>query len=84
MIMKWEEVKEVYPNQYVLIKILKSHIEDNREVVDEVAVERCIKDPREATSLLVRSKGDTLVYHTGNERIVLELRARPGLRGAVI
>ncbi len=81
--MKWEEVRKLYPGQYVMVKVLKSHLEGNREVVDEVAIERSIKDQREATSELVKSKGDTLVYHTGNEKMVLETRTRPGLRGAI-
>ena len=81
--MKWEEVRRLYPNQYVKIKILSSHRKDNREYVDDIAVEGVITSSAEATSELMKSRGDTLVYHTRNERIVLEVRSRPGLRGAI-
>lgn len=73
----------LYPNQFVKLRILGSHREGNREYVDDVAIVRNITDPAEATSELMKSRGDVLVYHTGNERIVLEVRTRPGLRGAI-
>lgn len=81
--MEWQEVRRLYPNQYVLLKILKSRMEGNTEVVEDVAILRNITDPLEATRELVRSKGDTLVYHTGNEKIILEIRKRPGFRGVI-
>lgn len=76
-------MRKLYPNQYVMIRILKSRREGTREFVDEVAIVRNITDPREATNELLRSRGDTLVYHTGSDKIVLEVRTRPGLRGAI-
>lgn len=76
-------MRKLYPNQYVMIRILKSRREGTREFVDEVAIVRNITDPREATNELLRSRGDTLVYHTGSDKIVLEVRIRPGLRGAI-
>ena len=36
--MKWEEVKSIYPNKFVLLTSLKSHIEDNIKYIDDVAV----------------------------------------------
>lgn len=74
---------QALPGSVCSCQILNSHREGNKEVVDEVAIERSIRDPKEATSQLVRSKGNTLVYHTGNEKMVLEIRDRPGLRGAI-
>ncbi|AEF95411.1 hypothetical protein Desca_2589 [Desulfotomaculum nigrificans CO-1-SRB] len=81
--MKWQEVRKLYPDQYVLIKILESHIENGAEIVDEVAIVRSISDPKEATFELVRSKGDTLVYHTSNEQLSIAIRVGPGFRGVV-
>lgn len=81
--MKWEEVRKLYPNQFVKIKILESHIEEDKKYIDNMAVINAIKDPREATKELVRTTGDVLVYHTGNEKIVLEIRNIKGYRGVV-
>ncbi len=67
--MKWEEVRELYPNQYVLIRILDSHREGNKEIVDDVALERNISDPEEATNQLVRSKGNMLLQFCLGEKI---------------
>lgn len=81
--MKWEEVRRLYPNQYVLVKKLKSRMEGSTEFIEEVAILRNITDPDEATRELVRCKGDILVYHTGNEMMVVEIRKNPGYRGVI-
>lgn len=81
--MIWTEVRRLYPNQFVLMKILQSHTEDNYEVIDDVAVIRSILDPKEATRELVKSKSDTLVYHTSKEEIRIKIRFTPGFRGII-
>ena len=81
--MKWDEVRKLYPNQYVQLKIIKSTIEGNLEKIEEVAIIRSISDSAEATAELMKSRGDTLVYHTRNEKIELEIRNNPGFRGAI-
>ena len=79
--MKWEEVKKIYPNQFVKLQILEWHMEGNKKYIDDMAVIKVIEDNREATRELVRSKEDVLVYHTGNKDIVLEVRNIKGYRG---
>lgn len=81
--MKWDEVRRLFPNQYVQVKIIKSTIVGHVEKVEEVAIIRSITDPAEATAELMRSRGDILVYHTHNEQMELEIRNRPGFRGAL-
>lgn len=78
--MRWEEVRKIYPNQYVLVKILNSYTVDNKEIIDDVAIIRGITDPKEATHELMKSKADTLVYHTKNTKIEIEIRQYPGFR----
>lgn len=77
--MKWGEVREIYPNQFVKIKVLKSYFKNDEEVIDDVAVIDSI-DESEATKELLSSKGDILVYHTSKENIVLKIRNKIGLR----
>lgn len=81
--MKWEEVRRLYPNQYVQVKIIKSNVEGNVEKVEEVAIIRSISNSVEATEELMRSRGDTLVYHTRNEKMEMEIRNNLGFRGVI-
>jgi hypothetical protein len=81
--MRWEEVRQIYPDQYVKLQILASHIEGDTKFVDEVALIRAIQDPKEATQELLRCKNGTIVCHTANEELKIELRTLRGLRGLV-
>ncbi|OMF84558.1 hypothetical protein [Paenibacillus sp. FSL R7-0337] len=47
--MQWEEVRKIYPNQYVKLQILASHTEGNIKYVDDVALIRATQGPKEAT-----------------------------------
>ena len=78
--MLWQEVRETYPKQYVLVQALKSHTEGNKKYVDEVVIIRLIRDAQEATKELLHAKGNQFVYHTSKEQIVIELRTRSGVR----
>jgi hypothetical protein len=82
-VMKWEEVKRLYPNQYVLLTVLKYHIEGNKKYIDDMAVINVIKDSKEATKTLVRCKGDNFVYHTSKENVVMEIVNNPVYRGVL-
>ncbi len=77
--MKWSEVRNLYPNQFVKFEVLKSHIEENREFVDEIAVIGPVLD-EEATKELLQARGNVLVYHTSKDRVVIKHRTRIGLR----
>jgi hypothetical protein len=81
--MKWEEVKKIYPNRFVKVKILKDHIVDNVRYIDEMAVIQAFDDSKEATRELVRAKDDILVYHTGKEKIEVEIKQIFGYRGVI-
>ena len=81
--MHWEEVRKIYPDQYVKLQILESHIEDNIKFIDEVALIRAIQDPKEATKELLQSKDGIIVSHTANEELKIEIRTLRGLRGVV-
>lgn len=78
--MLWQEVRTIYPDQYVLLEILDSHTKDNIQYVGEVALLRSIQDPDEATRELLKCKDNNFVYHTGQEEIAIELRKTPFYR----
>lgn len=81
--MKWEEVRTIYPNQFVKLQILDYHMVDNIKVVDDMAVIKAIADNREATKELVRSTGDVIVYHTSNKDIEIEIKNIRSYRGII-
>lgn len=77
--MKWQEVRSIYPDQFVKFEIIHSEEKDNLEIVDEVAVIGPIRD-EEATQELLNSKDKTLVYHTSKDQIIVRIRKNIGLR----
>jgi hypothetical protein len=77
--MKWSEVRNLYPNQFVKLIVLSSHLENGQEIVEDVAVIKAVADAI-ATKELLKAKGDELVYHTTHENVVLEVRQDVGLR----
>ena len=80
--MKWEEVRRLYPNQFVLLKVLNYYTKDNKRYIKDVAVVRPVDDSKEVAKLLLNGKPDDFVYHTKNKRIVVRLKNIRGLRGA--
>ena len=77
--MKWEEVREIYPDKFVKLEVLDSHVEGNKEYIDEVAVIDTVPED-DATKELLKSEDNILVYHTSKEDITLKIRNRIGLR----
>lgn len=78
--MLWSEVRELYPNQWVLIEELKSHYSGNKVCIDEVALIRAIPDAREATDELFAAKDKRFVYHTSKEYITIREIQKPMIR----
>lgn len=81
--MRWDEVRKIYPNQFVKLQILASHTYKGKQYIDDMAVIGTI-DEKSATKELLNCKGNTLVYHTNNDNITLTIRKRIGLRRTII
>jgi hypothetical protein len=77
--MKWNEVKELYPNQWVKLKILESHKDEDYLYIDEMEVITPIGSDKEATLELTKSTGDNLVFHTSHNIIRTKLIKSLGL-----
>ncbi|MDO3410598.1 hypothetical protein QWJ34_12570 [Saccharibacillus sp. CPCC 101409] len=77
--MKWQEVREIFPNQFVKFEILHSEETENQEIIDDVAVIGPITD-EEATRELLNSRDKTLVYHTSKDQVIMKVRKNIGLR----
>ncbi|QAT39852.1 hypothetical protein [Clostridium sp. JN-9] len=81
--MKWEEVRKIYPNKFVKLQILKFHLKGNIKIIDDMAVIKVIDDNKSATKELVNSKEGTIVYHTANENISIEVKNIRAYRGRI-
>lgn len=78
--MQWSEVRELFPNQWVLVEELKSHYDGDRVCIEEVALIRAIPDAEEATKALFAARNNRFVYHTSKEQIVIREIQKPMVR----
>lgn len=74
--MKWQEVRELFPNQFVLVSILKYHEVGDKKIVDEAAPIRSISES-DANKEFFRAKPGNMVYHTSNETFIIHIRRDP-------
>lgn len=77
--MKWQEVQQIFPNQFVKFEILHSEETDSQEIIDDVAVIGPVSD-EEATRELLNSRDKTLVYHTSKDQVIVKVREHRGVR----
>ncbi|MEN8907654.1 MAG: hypothetical protein ABF289_17020 [Clostridiales bacterium] len=71
--MKWEEVRSIYPNQFVKIEITDSIIKNNKQIVKNVDIISPVKN-EEATKELLNSRNNVVVYHTSKDKIEIGIR----------
>lgn len=81
--MKWEEVRKLYPNQFVKFEVVDSCVKDNKEYVKEVAIIKAITDEKQARREFVDSKPGQYVYSTKNKEVIIELIKHIGVRRSV-
>lgn len=81
--MKWEEIRNLYPNQFVKFEILESHIIEDKEFVDEIAFIKAISNGKDAMKEFINCKKGQLVYSTKHEEVVIELVKHVGIRRSV-
>lgn len=81
--MTWQEVRNLYPDQFVMFEIIESHIEGDKELVDEIAVIKPIANGKEAMKEFVHRKEGHFVYSTKNERVIIELIKHVGIRRSI-
>lgn len=81
--MTWDEVRKLYPDQFVKFKIVESHIEENKEYVDEVAIIKAIGDGKKAMKEFIQHKEGEYIYSTKNEKLIIDLVKHIGIRRSV-
>lgn len=70
---KWQEVRDIYPNQFVKFEILESTEQNNEQIINDVAVIGPVTE-EDATKELLNSKNNTLIYHTSKDQVVVKVR----------
>lgn len=70
--MKWQEVRELFPHQFVLVAILDYHVVEDTKIVDEMAPIRAISD-YDANKEFFRVKSGEMVYHTTKKDFIIYL-----------
>ncbi|WP_308635416.1 hypothetical protein [Paenibacillus silvisoli] len=77
--MKWQQVRELFPDQFVLLSILDYTEQEDKKIITEVAPIRAI--PQEhANKAFFSAEPGSIVYHTGNSDCIIHLRKDPLLR----
>jgi hypothetical protein len=84
--MRWPDVREVYPDQWLVIEALEAHSAENRRVFDRIAVvEVCADGPTtmKRCSDLHRQypQRELCFVHTGAVELEIEERPWIGIRG---
>lgn len=77
--MKWQQVRELFPDQFVLVSIIDFHEEDDKKIITEVAPIRAIAE-KDANREFFNAETGCIVYHTSNEECIVHLRRDPLMR----
>ncbi len=80
--MLWAEAREKFPDRFLLVEELKSHVENGSKIVDEVVVIDTVPDS-EATAMLLKCKDNKIVAHTSNPKLIIILNHHYGFRGRI-
>ncbi|ANY68264.1 hypothetical protein BBD42_18620 [Paenibacillus sp. BIHB 4019] len=77
--MKWQEVRELFPDQFVLLTILNYREEEDKKIITDVAPIRMVPE-KDANREFFNVEPGNLVYHTFNEECIIHLRKDPLMR----
>lgn len=66
----------MYPNQFVKVEVIESHVREDKEYVDEVAFIKAITDRKEAMREFRKCKDNQIIYSTKNEELVIQLMTK--------
>jgi hypothetical protein len=83
--MIWEEARNVYVNKWVLIEAIDAYSEEGRRVVKELSIINVYDEGKEALKEYAEKhkkdkSREMYVYHTKNEKLIIEERTWIGVR----
>ncbi|MEG2740469.1 hypothetical protein [Clostridium sp.] len=79
--MKWNEVRKMYPNTFIKFEVVESHIENDKEIVDDIALIKVINDGKEAMKEHIKCKQGQYIYNTAKENLEIQIVKYIGIRG---
>ncbi len=84
--MRWEEIREHYPQQWLLVEALKAHSEGDKRVLERLAVLGSYSDSSEALRAYAEFHREAparelYVFHTSRESLDVTERRWLGVRG---
>lgn len=85
--MKWQEIRKVYPQRWLLLEAIRAHSEANKRILDQLAVVGVFYDSEtalESYRQLHREapERELYVFHTSRETLDVTERRWLGIRGA--
>lgn len=85
--MTWEQIREKYPNQWVLMEALNAHTEGDRRVFEQLSVlDACTANsdvfPRYKALKQQFPQKEIIFYHASRPRMDVEVRYWAGARSA--
>ena len=86
-VMKWEEIRTHYPQQWLLVEAIEAHSEGDRRITDQLAVVDTFEDSRTALHRYAKLHHDEperelYVLHTSREKLEIIERRWLGIWGA--
>jgi hypothetical protein len=84
--MKWEEIRNHYPNQWILAEAIKAHTESDKRIVEDIAVINIFSDSPPAMKAYIRlhresPERELYVLHTDRKELDITERRWTGIRG---
>ena len=86
--MKWQEIRQHYPAQWLLLEAVKAHSANNLRILEELAVINVFPDSKVALKSYQELHHEAparelYVFHTSRETLEIPQRRWLGIRGAV-
>jgi hypothetical protein len=84
--MQWQEIREHYPQQWLLVEAIKAHSETNVRIVEQLAVLESFSDSVTAMKGYAQlhreaPQRELYVFHTSRETLEIGERTWLGIRG---
>ncbi|MBJ9993230.1 MULTISPECIES: hypothetical protein [Paenibacillus] len=84
--MKWSNVRNIYPNRWVLVEALATHSNNHQRTIEEMSVVSEYDDPKDAWASykklhLSEPTRELYIFYTGNEYIEVIEQPFTGIRG---
>ncbi len=83
--MRWEEARNMYVDKWILLEAIDAYSQEGRRIVNELSVINAYDEGKEALKEYAEKhkkdkSREMYVYHTKNEKLLIEERTWIGVR----